>query len=443
MKLLMSEKERCAAKVMEPYVAGQLSRRRAAELLAVTERHVSRLARGYRAGGDAALVHRGRGRPSNRRLPAKLIERAVALVADQYHGFGPTLAAERLALDHGLSISTETLRRALIDAGLWKPRARTVKHRHWRERKPCFGQLVQMDSSVHDWLEGRGEQAVLLAMIDDATSRACCRFAPADSGQANRALLLEYLQRHGRPIALYTDRASHFVTTREPSVEEELRDALPRTQIGRALEQLGIELILAGSPQAKGRVERFFGTAQDRLVKELRLAGVATIQQANDYLDSTYMPWWNSTRTQPPASSVDAHRDAQDLDLHAALSHQERRQVANDYTIQYRSRRYQILKPSQRPGLARSAVTVQERLDGSVAVWARGQYLQVRELPATSAPACSPVGLRPPCEQAAAGPTAPRTPHRPAPNHPWRTPHRPTRQGTFLSSAERDISIGG
>lgn len=437
MKLLMSDKERNYSKVLEQLEQGQLTRTQAAELMGCTERHVSRLTKAYREGGDAALVHGLRGKPSNRRLDEQQLALARDLVAAHYADFGPTFAAEKLAQNHGLHLSNERLRQAMIAAGLWRSKPRKGKHRQWRERKACLGQMVQMDSSEHDWFEGRGEQAELVLMIDDATSRAYGRFMPADTSEANMRVLRDYLQSHGRPLALYTDKASHFVVNRPASVSEQLEGQEAQTQIGRALRELDIELIIAHSPQAKGRVERFFGTAQDRLVKELRLAKVGTIEAANQLLDEVYLPWWHDEHTVAPASPADAHRSLEGFDLAAILSHQETRQVQNDYTISYQTRRYQILPQSQLPNLRKTKVTVQERLDGTLMVAGKGQYLQVAQVPPAGGSAAAPaVGLRPPSGPAA--PEAKRAPqprvhkptgHQPASDHPWRKSYK----GTFLS----------
>lgn len=430
MKLLMSDKERNYSKVLEQLQQGQLTRAQAAELMGCSERHVTRLRQGYRLQGDAALVHGLRGKPSNRRLDEQKLQQAVDLVAAHYADFGPTLAAEKLAERHGLHVSRERLRQAMIARGLWRPKPRRAQHRQWRERKPCFGQMVQMDSSEHDWFEGRGEQAELVLMIDDATSAAELRFVPADNSEANMRMLYEYVQSHGRPLSLYTDKASHFIVNRPGSVSEQLEGREAQTQIGRALRELDIELIIAHSPQAKGRVERFFGTAQDRLVKELRLADISTIDAANDFLQKHYVPWWNATHTLAATSPADAHRSLDGFDLPAILSHQETRQVQNDYTISYRKQRYQILPQSQLPNLRKTNVTVQERLDGSFWVWGKGQPLQVATIPAVGAAAAPAVGLRPPSGAAApetkvALPPGPHKPkgHKPAPDHPWRNPN--------------------
>jgi hypothetical protein len=444
MKLLMSDKERTYSKVLAQLEQRQLKRTEAAALMGCTPRHVSRLRRAYRQGGDAALVHGLRGQPSNHRCDEPRVQQALDLVAAHYWDFGPTHAAEKLADVHGLHLSRERLRQGMSAAGLWRPKPRKQTHRQWRERKPCYGQLVQMDSSEHDWFEGRGEPAELILMIDDATSRAHMRFVPADTSETNRAMLHDYMQACGRPLALYTDKASHFVVNRPASVAEQLQGREAETQIGRALRELDVELIIAHSPQAKGRAERCFGTAQDRLVKELRLAHIGTIAAANEFLEQQYLPWWNAQHTVAPASSADAHRRLDGFDLAAILSHQERRQVQNDYTISYQNQRHQILPDSQRPNLRKHSVTVQQRLDGTLAIWAKGQYLKLAPLPAPGGAAVAPaVGLRPPSGTTApdlqvASPAKGHKPkgHQPAPDHPWYQSYK----GTFLSRTKRDIS---
>ena len=314
---------------------------------------------------------------------------------------------------------------------LWHPKPRQAQPRQWRPRKACYCQMVQMDASEHDWFEGRGERCELILMIDDATSVAYMRLVPADNSAANMTVLYEYMHSWGRPLALYTDKASHLVVNRPGSVAEQLQGREAETQIGRALRELDIELIIAHSPQAKGRVERFFGTAQDRLVKELRLAGIGTIEAANEFLEQHYLPWWNRTHTVAPASPADAHSSLDGFDLAAILSHQEARQVQNDYTISYQNQRYQILPQSQLANLRKSPVTVQQRLDGSLWVWGKEQYLQVTAVPAGGGAAAAPaVGLRPPYGAAAIETGAASQPglnkpkgHKPAPDHPWRNPN--------------------
>ena len=362
-----------------------ITQKQAAEEIGVTERQVRRLLRKLRRKGDGAVIHELRGRASNRKLPAELERRAVAILSDPlYRGFGPTLAAEYLEKQHQIAVSKETLRRWMAQGGLWTPgRRRVVEVHQWRPRRSRRGELVQWDTSTHDWLEGRGERIYLISMIDDATSRLFARFVRHDSSEENRLLLRSYLERYGRPLAFYTDKAGMFqvaVKSKRQEQREGLdRQQMPPTQIARALGELGIVWIPAHSPQAKGRVERQFLTAQDRLVKGMRVAGVRGLEEANAYLEKEYLPWWNRTLVVLPANAEDAHRPlGQEHDLAAILSHVEKRQVANDYTIRWDGRFYQIDRRDVRPGLRRATVRVEQRLDGNLAVRFQDQYVRVR-----------------------------------------------------------------
>jgi hypothetical protein len=296
-----------------------------------------------------------------------------------------------------------------------------------------------MDTSEHAWFEGRGEaEPVLVKMIDDATSRTLLRFFPADTTEANLEVLRRWVRRHGRPLALYADRDSIFRVNRAPLAEEALAGRQAETQFGRALRQLGIDYIPAGSPQAKGRVERSFQTDQDRLVKELRLRGISDVASANAYLDTEYLPMLDARFTVPPASSVDAHRPAKGYDLAAILSVQTVRTVANDYTVRHGGRRYQIARASIGGGLRRSKVIVEERLDGSMRLRFQGRYLRFQEVPSAKTP---PTPRSPQLGVGASGPPpgppAP-TPYRPREDHPWRRPFKKKR--TFLLCGKEDIS---
>ena len=277
-----------------------ITQKRAAEEIGVTERQVRRLLRKLRRNGDRAVIHELRGQPSNRKLPAEQEQRAVAVLSDPvYRGFGPTLAAEYLHKQHAITVSKETLRQWMFRAGLWKAgRKRVVEVHQWRPRRSRCGELVQWDGvpsgSTHDWLEDRGERIYLISMIDDATSRLFARFVRHDTSEENRLLLRSYLEQYGRPLAFYTDKAGMFqvaVKTKRQEQREGLdRRQMPPTQIARALRELGIVWIPAHSPQAKGRVERQFLTAQDRLVKGMRVAGVCTMEAANAYLEQEFLP---------------------------------------------------------------------------------------------------------------------------------------------------------
>ncbi len=305
--------------------------------------------------------------------------RAVQLIRARYRDFGPTLAAEYLEEKHGIEASRETVRHWMMEAGLWRRRPQRIERVHvWRPRRSCFGELVQWDTSEHDWLEERGEKIYLIVMIDDATSRAWGRFARHDSTPENLCVLWGWLERYGRPLAYYTDKASLFRPNRPQQIEEQLQDRLPKTQIGRALEELDIGWIPAHSPQAKGRIERCFGTLQDRLVKGLRIARVSTLAGANQYLEQDFWPLWERRFTVVPAKATDAHRPlGREHDLAAILSHCETRVVMNDYTLRFDGQLYQIARTDVQPGLRAARVRVEKRLDGTVAVRFRDGYLRV------------------------------------------------------------------
>ena len=364
----MTQRERDRLVALKKADKKLITQKQAAQQTGLSERQLRRLLAKLRSEGDQAVIHAARGRASNRKISAKVEKRAVAILSKPlYADFGPTLAAEYLQQRHGLQVGRETLRGWLAAAGLWKPRRRKLARPHpWRPRRSCRGELVQWDTSEHDWLEGRGEKLYLIGMIDDASSELLARFVGHDSSEENRRLLKTYLEKNGRPLAFYTDRASLFVNTPKNSAGEDPK-TLPPTQIGRALEELGIESILAYSPQAKGRVERSFCTAQDRLVKGLRVAGASTIKQANAYLESEFLPWWNATLRVQPAHPSEAHRKlGPEHDLGSALSHVETRRVANDYTIRFHGQLFQIDRKAIVPGLRGGKVRLESRLDASL-----------------------------------------------------------------------------
>jgi DNA-binding Lrp family transcriptional regulator len=362
-----------------------ITQKQAAEEIGVTERQVRRLLRKLRRKGDRAVIHELRGRASNRKLPAEMEQRAITVLSDPlYRGFGPTLAAEYLDKLHQIAVSKETVRQWMVQAGLWRAGHRRVVEVHqWRPRRSRCGELVQWDTSTHDWLEGRGEQIYLISMIDDATSRLFARFVHHDTSEENMRLLWAYLERFGRPLAFYTDKAGMFQvavkTKRQEQREDRDRPQMPPTQIERALRELHVVWIPAHSPQAKGRVERQFLTAQDRLVKGMRVAGVRTIEEANAYLEEEFLPWWNRTLTVAPAHAADAHRPlGKEHDLEAILSHVEQRQVNNDYTVRYSGKVYQIDRRDIRVGMRKAWVRVEDRLDGTIAVRFQDGYVRVR-----------------------------------------------------------------
>ncbi len=394
----MTQKQRDRLVTLKKAAKKLITQKKAAEELEVDPRHVRRLLIELRERGDPSVIHGLKGQPSNRRiLPATRNKAIRILSAEVYQGFGPTLARESLEDSYKIQVSKETLRQWMMGAQLWRAKPDKAEKAHvWRARRSRWGELVQWDTSEHDWLEGRGEKLYLIAMIDDATSRLLARFVRHDSTEENLHLLWTYLEKSGRPLAFYTDKAGLFQTAQkhrrdQPGVDQDPRD-LPPTQIERALRELGIAWIPAHSPQAKGRVERSFDTAQDRLVKKMREAKVKTLEQANQYLEQKYLPWWNRTLIVPAACPDNAHRPLEaSMDLAAALSWVSTRQVGNDYTVQWRRRRYQIERSQIMPGLRHAAVRIEQRLDGSMAVRYQDRYLTVAEC----APAARPLAVDP------------------------------------------------
>jgi Helix-turn-helix domain len=375
-RALLNQRELDLLKVLTPVLEGLRTQAEAARLLGLTPRHVRRLVRKLRASGEEALRHGLCGRPSNRQAAAELRSQVLRLYRLHFHDFGPTLAREKLA-EQGLEVGLETLRRWLIAEELWQPHRRRDTHRSRRPRRACFGELVQMDTSLHEWTEGRGEPMVLVTMIDDATSRVLAGFYTGETVEAHFDLLGQWLRRYGRPVALYTDRDSIFEYQSKGRGDPE-----GLTQFGRALQELGIELILAHSPQAKGRVERFFETAQDRWVKEMRLAGVITRAQANALLHDRLIAEFNRRFSVTPASPTDAHRPlGRGHNLAAILSIQHGRVVTNDYTVRFQNRVYQVDKPIY-PGLRQGRVVLELRLDGTLALRFGEKYLRFHEVAA-------------------------------------------------------------
>lgn len=383
-QLLMTQKERDRLVVLKKAKGGLISQKQAAREIGLTERQVRRLLRKLKDVGDKAVIHASTGRVGNRKIAGEVQQEVVSILSQEiYKGFGPTLAAEYLSNKHAIDLGRETIRGWMVGAKLWRAKPKRIEKVHiWRQRRSCRGELVQWDTSDHDWLEGRGPRMGLINMIDDATSRTLARFVASDSTEENMRVLEAYLKENGRPVSFYTDKASLFANTpktkRGETADTDLQ-VLPPTQIGRALQELGIAWIPAHSPQAKGRVERGFGTMQDRLVKGLRVAGAKTLEQANAYLASEFLPWWNSTLTVAPANASDAHRPlGKEHQLEASLSHVETRQVSNDYTIRYEGKIYQIERQDICSGLRGASVRVESRLDGSLAVRFRKRYLAIK-----------------------------------------------------------------
>jgi len=418
-RIALSQRERDRLKVLHEVNQKHLTQILAAERLKVTDRQVRRMLLRIRERGDAALVHGLRGRPSNRKLAFRFEQKILARLRQRYADFGPTLAAEHLAKE-GFTVSRETLRKWMTKAALWRPRSQRMKTVHvWRERRASFGELVMQDSSPFRWLEDRGPACQLIALIDDATSKFWARFTAHDSTEENLRTLGGWLRRYGRPVAHYTDKNSIFRTTRRAVIGEQLQGEGARSQFGRALKELGITWIAAHSPQAKGRIERLFETLQDRLVKEMRLAGIDSIEAANHFLETRFLLEWEKRFTVAPRTPRNAHRRmGREHRLEEILSVRVARQVADDHTVSWDGDRWGVPREEICAGLRGAQVEIERRLDGSHWLRFRNRYLRLRHCPKPAPRAVSPSGLRPPVltakQQSRVYKSAPA-------NHPWRT----------------------
>lgn len=413
--------------VIQQVLERKLRQRQAAELVHRSIRQIRRLVQRVRQEGPPGIAHRLRGRPSNRRHPVAVQPQVLRLYQARYRDFGPTLFAEQLRARHHLAINRETLRQWLGEAGLWTDRRARPRHRTWRERRACVGELVQLDGSHHDWLEGRGPRLVLMAYIDDASNRVFARFYDYEGTVPALESFGRYVRRYGLPQAVYVDRHTTYRSTGTPTLEDELANrGQPQSQFERALTAVGVDVQWAYSPQAKGRVERLFGVLQDRLIKELRLAGVTTREQANRFLTG-YLPRFNRWFQRVPRSPTDLHRPAPPeavLRRHLAIRHT--RVLRRDNTVRHEATWYLIETPW--PGPRPATIQLEDRLDGRRVLLDGDRVLRYRRV------------VERPRVLAAPRPRRPRRP--PPPEHPWRTFRLPgsAPNRTLLPCTKEDIS---
>ena len=413
----MSARELSRVEILGRVKAGSLRVVDAATLLGVSYRQAKRVWRRFKRGGAKALRHRQVGRASNRGTSTRTRQRVLTLIREKYSGdvstrFGPTLVAEHLASEDGLTIDHETLRRWMLAAGLWSRQRKRTPYRQRRARKAHFGELVQLDGSFHAWYEARGPRRCLITMVDDATSRSTGRFSDEETIWAVVAVLRGWLAQHGVPHALDTDWKHVYVSA--GTAAEQAAGLVPLTQLGRMCAALGIQIIPASSPQAKGRVERNHGTHQDRLVKKLRRLAIAADGPANAFLETTYWPQHNARFPQAPAVSADFHRrcpSATTLDRIFRL--EETRTVGLDWVVRYHNRALQLARQSGYAP-ARSTVTVCEWPDGHLAVEYRGRAVPWTDVTHQPAPSRSPVVVAP----------RPAPPSGAAVDHPWRRSYK-------------------
>ena len=421
-----------------------MTAREGAEMVGVTARHFRRAYRAWEREGDEALAHGLRGRPSNHAKAPAFKDWALEKAREPlFSDFGPTLLAEHLSAhpEAPEEMKAATLRLWMMEAGLWEGRRRRARHRKARPRRKAFGELIQWDSSEHAWFEDRVPgRFVLIKLHDDATNRLLlARFVPKDDGAANRAMAIDYLRRYGRPVAFYTDKAGHFGQWTRPVSNTPLEEReAKRTEsiIRRALAELNVALIQAHSPQAKGRIERNFGTDQDRLVKEMRVRGISTLDGANRYLEEVYIDYWNDRFAVEPAEGRNAHRKLpKAADLDALFAETFVRSVTNDFTIRFKNQRWQIPKGQARGIRPRDKITVEIRLDGSKRFRFNRRYLQLDPVRRFIEPElqheATPKKHSPSTKKNGSGPRT--MPPRPGPDHPWR-------RGTKLIANPRAVA---
>ena len=384
--LAMSLKERQRLAVFEEVRKGTSSLRWACERLGVSYRQGKRSYKRFREEGHPGLVHRSRGKPSSHTLPQALKDDVLSVYEKDYNelNYGPTLAAQELAKE-GLRVEPETLRRWLLAAGDWTRRRRSPAHRSWRERRPCFGELLQMDGSHHRWCGAAGSMDCLMSLIDDATGQRMALMRAGETTESAMRLLWQWIERHGIPQAVYVDGKSVFITQREPSPEEQLADRVPRTAFGEACAKLGIEVIHAHSPQAKGRVERAHGVYQDRLVKHIARYGLTSLDEVNALLCESFVDELNDKFAKPAADARDAHRPLpKGLKLAEVFCFEETRRVANDWTIRHENHLYQIAEDNRPLPRPKHSVVVRTRLDGRLDLVYRDKPLHFSRVSTTS-----------------------------------------------------------
>ncbi len=416
----MSKRELRRVEVMSRVASKELKLVDAAKLMQLSYRQAKRIWQRYQGEGAEGLKHRSVGEESSRAKPKEFREQVLALVREKYSGtpkerFGPTLASEHLESEEGVQVHPETLRRWMLSAGLWSQVRKVRKHRSWREPKAHFGELVQMDGSFHDWLEKRGPTGCLMNLVDDATAETLGHLGAQETIWAAAGVLRRWIESYGVPLALYVDWKNVYV--HEPTEGQLRRGETGVTQFGRMCERLGIRIIPANSPQAKGRVERNHGTHQDRLVKKMRLKGIQDYAAANQYLESEYLLEHNQRFARPAASEEDYHRSAPSRkELDEVFHLEASRVIGNDWVVRYQNRFLQVKRQARNYAPAKGKVVVCEWEDGRLEIRYRGKKVKWEEIsgrPVVAAPKAKPRTER----------------QQPPPgfDHPWKQPYQQMR----------------
>ncbi len=399
--LIMSQREVKRLYVIRKAIDRRIKQREAADLLELSQRQIRRLIKRVREESDKGIIHRSRGKQSHRAITEGIKKKALDLCRGIYVGFNPTFASEKLFERNKIKVSRETLRQWFIAEGVTYDKRKARPHRKWRERRAHCGEMLQLDGSHHDWLEGRSPQCVLMGYIDDATSRVYARFYEYEGTRPAMDSFKRYILKYGLPQSVYLDRHTTYKGKRKPTIDEELADRKPLSQFGRALEELGVYLIHAQSAPAKGRIERLFKTFQDRLIKEMRLRGISSIVAANEFLNQ-YLPVFNRRFSVEALSPHDLHRPLlKGIELDKILSIRTPRTLYNNFTIAHKGKLYQV-----EDNVRTKEVIVEERLDGSLFITYKARALRYKQITQR------PVKTKQPCKH--------YKPPIPAANHPWR-----------------------
>ena len=406
----MKRKDVERLRIIQKVIDKHLTQVEAGKRLNLHERQVRRIVKGVREDGPTAIVHRSRGRESVRKIGEKIKQRIISLIKRKYSDFGPTLAVETMKERKEGYVSRETLRKWMIEAEMWKGRRQRKDVHPWRERKAHPGEMIQMDGSHHDWLEGRGPKMVLMGYIDDATNRVYGRFYEYEGVEPAMDSLRRYIGLYGIPHSLYLDKHSTYKTNRQADTEELLRGDLAQTQVERALGELGIQVIHAHSPQAKGRIERSFQTHQDRLIKALRLAGIKARDEANEFLE-IYWPRHNGRFMKVSRASEDFHRPVpKTMNLDGILCLKANRTINHGFLIKWKNRLFIVQKPSL--VMKGRMMEVREHFDGRLDFLWQGRLLEVREVQEA-------ISVKPKKVKAVAE-TRKKSRYIPSADHPWR-----------------------
>jgi transposase len=373
--LLMDQEDLKRLSVIEKVLEKRITQVEAGVILELSDRQVRRVAKRIEEEGKKGILHKSRGKPSGRATSEEKREKILRLCRERYIGFSPTLASEKLFERDRITISRELLRGWFIEENIPYKKRKGRKHRKWRQRKEYFGEMVQMDGSEHDWFEGRDPVCVLMGYIDDATSEVFARFYAYEGTMPAMKSFKGYIRKYGLPLSVYLDKHTTYKSTKKPSIEEELNNTVSLSQFGRALGELGVNLIYADSPQAKGRVERLFRTFQDRLIKEMRLAGVKGIEEGNEFLEK-YLPVFNGRFKAEPAKADNLHRPIpKGVNLDNILCVRTPRFLRNDFTVAHENRLYQVEN-----NIRSKEITVEERINGSLLITYKGRALRYHEI---------------------------------------------------------------